>query len=425
MITDSYIKKHVLAKPQTLSIRSPKGLEELTLEEVKGCLDFWVNREETLPTDAAKIGQATAELVDNAVAVKDIPYRSAQNLTLRLAIARDVFLIIRDVRCGSVKELNEHFAKMDWPLYFQPKSLISVRIDSFRSRIFHEGLIKESLATALTQHKVKIVDREQSTQFLEVKLNGNRLQISLSLAGQPLYKRGYKSSLKSVASIKEDLAQGAITYALNWMRKKNPGFTPETIYNPFAGSGTLAFEYLDKILKIAPGFFKRSYGLESLPIFQDKSFEHERRLIAKEVESAVVFVPKVICVEKNKEQCQALEENALQFFAAIGRAELKKSFEVVEEDFFSHRTGAGENIFLIANPPYGRRLEGSDAPELFFKKIFTRINNLKIASGLIFIPEGVNIARCKELIPDYQSQFRKISHGGLEVSIFVFAKQGI
>jgi 23S rRNA G2445 N2-methylase RlmL len=425
MITESYIKKHVLAKPQTLSIRSPKGLEELTLEEVKNCLDFWINREETLPADAAKIGKATAELVENAISVKDIPYRTAQNLTLRLGMARDVLLIVRDVRCGSVKELNEHFTKMDWPLYVQNKSTISVRIDSYRSRIFHEGLIKESLAEALALHKVKIVDREQSSQFLEVKLNGNRLQISLSLAGQPLYKRGYKSSLKSVASIKEDLAYGAITYSLNWLRKKNPGFIPETIYNPFAGSGTLAFEYLNKSLKIAPGFFERSYGLELLPIFQDKSFEHERRLIAKEVESAVVFLPKVICVEKNKEQCQALEENASHFFAAIGRAELKQSFQVVEEDFFSHRTGASENIFLLANPPYGRRLEGSDAPELFFKKIFTRINNLKIQSGLIFIPEGVNITRCKELIPGYQSQYRKISHGGLEVSIFVFAIEGI
>ncbi len=424
MITDSYIKKNVLAKPQTLSIRSPKGLEELALDEVKACLNYWINRPETLPTDAAKIELVTTDLVDKAISVTEIPYRTAQNLALRLSLARDVLLIVRDVRCGSIKELNEHFEKHDWPLYFKAKTAISVRIDSYRSRIFHEGLIKECLEEALAKHKIKIVDREQSTQFLEVKLNGNRLQISLSLAGQPLYKRGYKSSLKSVASIKEDLAFGAITYAMNYLRKKNPGFTPETIYNPFAGSGTLAFECLSKILKIAPGFFPRAYGLESLPIFQDKAFEHERRLITKEVESNSSSVPKVICVEKSKEQCAALEENAGHYFDAIGTSEFKESFQVVEADFFSHRPDPTDNLFMLANPPYGRRLEGSEAPELFFKKIFTRINNLKIQSGLIFIPEGVNISRCKELIPGYHSQFRKISHGGLEVSIFVFAKEG-
>ncbi len=424
MITDSYIKKHVLAKPQTLSIRSPKGLEELAMDELKGCLDYWINRPETLPTDSTKIEQVTVDLVEKAIAVSDIPYRTAQNFVLRLGLARDVLLIIKDVRCGSIKELNEHFKKLEWSLYFKAKTSISVRIDSYRSRIFHEGLIKEALGEALAKHKVKIVDREQSSQFVEVKLNGNRLQIALSLAGQPLYKRGYKSSLKSVASIKEDLAYGAITYAMNWLRKKNPGFTPETIYNPFAGSGTLAFECLSKVLKIAPGFFPRPYGLESLPIFQDKSFEHERRLIAKEIESNTASVPKVICVEKSKEQCLALEENAGHYFKAVGHGELRDSFQVVEADFFSHRPEATDNLFLLANPPYGRRLEGSDAPEQFFKKIFTRINNLKIQSGLIFIPEGVNISRCKELIPGYQSQFRKISHGGLEVSIFAFAKEG-
>jgi 23S rRNA G2445 N2-methylase RlmL len=425
MITDSYIKKHILAKPQTLSIRSPKGLEELALEELKWCIDFWANRPETLPAEAAKIEQISSELIEKAITVKEISFRTAQNLVLWLGTARDVLLIIRDVRCGSVKELNEHFAKLEWPLYFKAKTSLSVRIDSYRSRIFHEGLIKESLAEALSKHKVNIVDREQSTQFLEVKLNGNRLQISLSLAGQPLYKRGYKSALKSVASIKEDLAYGAIAYALNWLRKKNPGFSPETIYNPFAGSGTLAFESLSKILKIAPGFFSRPYGLESLPIFQDKSFEHERRLIAKEVESNVTTIPKVICVEKSKEQCAALEENAQHYFQALEKVGLKDSFLVVEDDFFSHRPNGSDNLFLLANPPYGRRLEGADAPEQFFLKIFKRISNLKIHSGLIFIPDGVNITKCKELLVGYQSQYRKISHGGLDVSIFVFAKEGI
>jgi len=425
MITDSYIKRHVLANPQTLSIRAPKGLEDLVLEEVKGCFEFWTDRSTTLPTESEKIKQITTEVIDNAIVVREIPYRTAQNLTLHLGVARDIFLIIRDVRCGSIKELNEHFAKLDWPLYFKPNTMVAVRIDSFRSRIFHEGLIKESLAEALKKHKVSIHDREQSSQFLEIKLNGNRLIISLSLAGQPLYKRGYKSSLKSVASIKEDLANGAVTYALDWLRKKNAAFIPKTIYNPFAGSGTLAFECLSKMLGIAPGHFRRVYGLESFPIFQDKSFEHEKRLIAKGVEPIVNTIPKVICVEKSKEQCTALKENAQHYFKALEHIDLKFSFQVLEVDFFMDQPESIDSLFLIANPPYGRRLEGSDEPEKLFEKIFKRVNNLKIQAGLIFIPDGVNINRCKGLLPGYQSHYRKISHGGLDVSMFVFAKESI
>lgn len=424
MYTEHYVKKNVLAKPQTLSVRSPKCFETVTFSELNECLKHWINRPETLPAEAEKLKVVTCKIVDNTIVVENISFRAAQNLVLRLSTARDIFLTLKDVHCGSIKDMIVDFKKVHWPLYIRPGSKVSVRIDSFKSRIFHEGLIREVLAESLSQQNVEIVDREHGSQLLEVKLIGNRLQIFLSLAGTALYKRGYKSQLKSLAPMKEDLASACIRHAIEWIETKHSGFIPKLIYNPFAGSGTLAFEYLNAALNIAPGFFVRSYAMEEFPVFQVKSFEHEKSLILREFDQTKdsSSVPMVLCVEKSVEQCEALRNNVKTYSRTLDWSSIGTQLHVQEMDFFDCIPAALTDSLLIANPPYGHRIDGSDTSDKFFRKIFSKINHLGIHSGLVFIPKEVDLARCTDIISNHQYAVRKIAHGGLDIVMLMFTR---
>lgn len=419
MITTRHVKKQA-AKTQTLSIRCPKGLEDIALEDLRNCLAYFKARAETLPAEAAKLEQVETELVDKAIMVRNIPFRTAQNLVLHLGSVRDILWIIKDIRCGSVKELNQHLAKLEWLLYLTAGSAVSLRVDSYRSHVFHEGLIKEALTAALGKHKIKVLERDGATNFVEIKLNENRMQISVSLAGTPMYIRGFKEALTSVAPVKEDLANAAIGFALKWIHGRDPSFQPDVVYNPFAGSGTLAFEGLNRLQRIPPGVFLRDYGLETMPLFQDKSFGHERKIIGTRPLAAAAW-PKVICVENAVEQTQSLMKNADSYWQVVGAPE-ESPFEIVEDDFFKCKLQMAGRVFLVANPPYGRRLDAAFQPEKFFRKIVSRIAELKIAAGLIFVPDDAGVAGLKTQLEGYQTSYRKITHGGLAVSLFVFAK---
>lgn len=421
MLNTRQVKKHVVAKTQTLSIRSPKGLEEIALEDLRNCLAYLKSRESTLPAEAAKIDLIETELVDASIVVRNVPFRSAQNLVLHLGSARDILWIIKDIRCGSVKELNQHLAKLEWPLYLPAGTGVSVRVDSYRSHVFHEGLIKEALTAALAKHKVTVLDREGAANFIEIKLKENRMQIALSLAGAPLYIRGYKTALKSVASVKEDLANAAIEFALKWIRGRDPHFIPEVIYNPFAGSGTLAFECLNRLFQIPPGVFQRTYGLESMPLFQDKSFAHERKVLETQMRAIAGVWPRIVCLDNAADQCQALEQNIGGYWKVLGGTAVSP-FSVVEDDFFTGGPDLKGSMFLVANPPYGRRLDANFQPEKYFKKIVGRIAELNVSAGLLFVPDDAGIAQLKEQLPGYRTSYRKIVHGGLPVSLFVFVK---
>ncbi len=154
-------------------------------------------------------------------------------------------------------------AGVEWERHFDARHALRVDLSAVRSPL-------RSLNFATLRVKDGIVDRLRErtgarpsidTRSPDVRvyahLEDRLATLYLDLSGEPLFKRGWRAGRddKGEAPLKENLAAGLLVLA---------GWAPETpLYDPFCGSGTIVIEAAQRAFDIAPGL-SRPFGLERL-----------------------------------------------------------------------------------------------------------------------------------------------------------------
>lgn len=153
--------------------------------------------------------------------------------------------------------------RIEWERWFDAGFTLRVDVAAQRSPL-------KSLNFAALRIKDGIVDRFRETtgtrpsidtQTPDVRVHAflqpRSLAIYLDLSGEPLFKRGWRAEAgaKGEAPLKENLAAGLLMLA-RWY----PG---EALIDPFCGSGTLLVEAAQMQLGIAPGI-QRGFAFEKL-----------------------------------------------------------------------------------------------------------------------------------------------------------------
>lgn len=183
---------------------------------------------------------------------------------------------------------------------------------------------------------------------INVHLMGNHCILSLDSSGESLHKRGYRVG-QGDAPLNEVLAAGMILLS-GWKGEKN-------FLDPMCGSGTLLIEAAMIAQGIPPGIYRKSFGFERWPDFNDKLFadiynaEYETEFNGKIVGSDISA--KDITIAK----------------ANIKNAGLSKKIEVQVKDIRTLEPPF-DNGIIITNPPYGERIK----PQSIFE-LYTSIGN--------------------------------------------------
>jgi 23S rRNA G2445 N2-methylase RlmL len=418
------IKKNLYGKPQTVKVIFPPGLGEAALDEIQSILSsLWFPQKYISELSVLK----------NEIRIDNIHLFAVTELLMRSQCLTDIRLIIFEGKTSGKFAFEKKCRELHWNFYLNKKMTLKIKVDSVASRAFHETGLREIITDIIQEQVHAVVNGENTheTTCIYADLYKDRLTMSISLAGEFLYKRGYRGTLSASAPLREDAAACCLRKALEFAKKSNTGFLPDTVLIPFSGTGTFAFEYLQSCFNFPPVLFARTYALQAMPLFRPENFNF---LLKKAKESCVFPAVRVDCIDISENANVALRENLGSFKAAIednGFTFEDEFFSVSQNDFIKMDV-AGKatvgNVFMPLNPPYGMRLGKNSDSVVLYKNIAGKINEIsktikaerKNLLGFILCPnEETWSAFCRSL--SYaEIETYHFTQGGLDVRVCQF-----
>lgn len=409
------IKRHIYGSPQDVQVVFPPGMGTIALNEANSILNnLWFPQKYT----------SQLVVLKNQLRINQIHLFAATELLMRNLCFTDIRLIIYEGKAAGKFAFEKKCRDIDWNMFLNKKMTLKIHVDSVASRAFHETGLKEILTTILQDYANAIVTGEDAnpTTILYVNLYKNKLTISISLAGNPLYKRGYRGTLSASAPLREDMAACCIQSVLKWI---GDPFVPDTILIPFSGTGTFAFEYLLYYLNIAPVLLGREYALTYMPFFRKDNFNF---LLKKARENCLIkqSMPTVYCIDNSSNANAALLQNCEHFRNAMLKNDSifpDKILSHQNADFFSFdfKTNA-ENILILINPPYGIRLGKNKDINHLYKNIAMKMNELsgKNKLGLILCPTKEAWSMFCNTLIGYKIETSHFTQGGMDIRLCQF-----
>jgi len=429
------IKKNIYGMPQSVKIIFPSGFAEAALAEVQYILNhLWFPQK--------KSGVAT--LVENEIFIHDIHMFSIIELLLRSQCLTDIRLIVYQGKVTSKYTFENKCRAIPWEFFVNKHMTLKIKVNSIASKAFHESALKTILANILQGYAADIVSGDKSNEMTTVyaDLYKNKLTVSISLAGEPLYKRGYRSILKASAPLREDIAAACIQKTLHYANMINQHFSPTFVLIPFAGTGTFAFEYLQYINQCVSVLYGRKYVLQKMPLFKE---EHFKYLFKKALENCLlknkdetINKSNMICIDPSANMNNVFSKNIkrLQSLLATHGFCLKEPM-IYQNDFLTthfdnlldFNNMNLESIFIPLNPPYGIRLGKQRDSMRLYKSIANKINELfimmkhhnKIIVGFILCPNQQTWSVFIKNLQQAKTNTYHINQGGIDIRVCQFA----
>ena len=308
----------------TLFATCPRGLETILAQELaaQGCTHI-------APTDGGVSCQGSLEAAYRA----NLHSRTASRILLQLAkrpyrSEDDIYRAAKSIR---------------WEDWFHAGQTFKIKVEGKRARVksldFTALKIKDGLCDRFrsSQGQRPSVDKADPQIRIHAFIGEQHAAIFIDTSGEALFKRGYRQDT-GAAPLRENLAAGLLLLA---------GYNgSQPFQDPFCGSGTLPIEAALIATRRAPGLDRR-FGFEQLDNFDAGLWQRLRQ----EAQAAVLpQAPAPITgSDTDRRLIQTAATNARE-------AQVAEHIVFQAADVRDTRPN-GENGILLANPPYGVRLE--------------------------------------------------------------------
>src|SRR5208282_1948800 len=228
-------------------------------------------------------------------------------------------------------------------------------------------------------------------------LSSDQITLYLDTSGEALFKRGWRKQAGE-APLRENLAAGILQLS-GW----RPG-TP--LYDPMCGGGTLLIEAAMIALDIVPGA-RRGFGFETLANFDRAAWQD-----CLDAAKARERKPERLDIFGSDLYGDALK-TARENVAAAGLEAVVnlKQVNVLEA------APPAEGGILIANPPYGVRLEEEPALAEFYPKLGDVLKQRFAGWTAYIFTSDLRLAKLIGLKP---SKRTPLYNGALECRLFEF-----
>jgi 23S rRNA (guanine2445-N2)-methyltransferase / 23S rRNA (guanine2069-N7)-methyltransferase len=273
-------------------------------------------------------------------------------ICLHSRLANRVFCELCEARVETETQLYQAIYQIDWESHLNERDSIAVSATTSSSKLNHGQFVALKSKDAIVDRfrdncgSRPVVEKKQPDIQVHVNIHRNQANISLDLSGESLHRRGYRLE-HSGAPLKEHLAAALLVQA-GWCQ---PDSSLLRLLDPMCGSGTFAIEAAMMASNIAPGLERRYFGFNKWLMHEPETWQD--------------------CIDQAR---QAVEMNpAAKIYASdydTGALEIARTNarRAGVEDFieFTHQQVADldmpatqGNTLVICNPPYGRRLQGS------------------------------------------------------------------
>lgn len=240
------------------------------------------------------------------------------------------------------------------------KNKLQVKIETHKSRLNNEKNLTEAMANVFKKKLIEI--NSQAQQILFVRIDKDRVTLSLDTSGEHLHRRGY-AQMRGEAPLRETLA----AYLVAKLKDHTVFNENLIIIDPFCGSGTLLFEVLSQSLPNLERDYSWLHFKTSPKLFKSDSWKKNYRWFAKEIN---VFAQGYDIDEKSISNSQ---QNALQFKKTFNLEKIhleffhKNSAELDLQNQVTPNQASQTQRWILANPPYGVRLSDELAKNVLEK----------------------------------------------------------
>lgn len=279
---------------------------------------------------------------------------------------------------------------------------------------------------------------DPNTRFYEIKENlhisyfEDEITVSLSVMGEPAYKRGIKSNFPTSAPVPEDLTQILIQQCFDIFLVPKKNVTG--LYIPFAGTLTFATEWALQEENISLLSLPRDFLFFQLILFPEKSLEHFKKKKKEQLSLTPITSTPIVIQDTDP----ALESYWLEEFKRWRKiiqvshwdhsiSDFLRTFPVLPEE-----ESEAAHYFLPLNPPYGLRKNERIGPEeKLYSKIGKRLEELlKLTKnhpnliGFILCPTEEKWSDCMRELRSFSKKTIHVTHGGIDLRVLYFHSEG-
>lgn len=383
------LRRHIIAKRHRFFATTVPGLENVTVQQI------------------ASLSKTIQGIVPEKGGVSfDGRMIDLYRANLYLSCAGRILWRLAEFKAANFRQLNKKAGEFAWELYLPTGVVPRCRVIAHRSRLYHTQAIEEYISTVIGDYwrKRRITATVSHTQTLFIRLERDRLTISLDASGANLYLRGIKTHAAD-APLRETLAAGLL--ALAGYRSDRP------LIDPMCGAGTFSLEAALIAKRRAPGLH-RSYAFLEWPSFREQQWRYLKT--RAEEAQAVLESP---CIWASDIDPQTVEN----LRSCVARSALSDAVKVERRDFFAldprEVGGKHESGLVVLNPPYGRRLIPDEEIHTFYISISKRLRQYYYGWRLALIVPEREIGQLFR----FALEARNIEHGGLK-TVFLYGRIG-
>ena len=348
--------------------------------------------EHALHAEALENGFANAQVSQGGVTIMGgWPDVWRANLTMRGATR--VLARVGSFMAFHLAQLDKRARKFPWGDILDPKWPVRVEVSTNKlSKIYHAGAATQRFETALHESHGMVISPDAAI-VIKVRIDDNRVTISLDTSGESLHKRGHKEAVNK-APMRETLAA---------LFLRECGYTgKEPVLDPMCGSGTFPIEAAEIALGLYPGR-TRHFAFEHFSSFDPAAWDEMRKQTSKTTEQ------RFFGSDRDAGAIRMSHANA----ARAGVA----PFITFENSAISDlKRPDGPPGLIICNPPYGGRIGN---PKLLFGLYASLGQTLKANFGgwrVGIITSDAGLAKSTGL--PFKPKGAPVPHGGLKVWLF-------
>lgn len=271
--------------------------------------------------------------------------KAALQVCLWSRVAERVLLPLNSVKGEPFDVLAQLMEGVDWA-YWSERGLPVHWVVEHGPMVKGDHRISRQRLMNLQPSALGVQKTPAGALCLRAVLTKDGATLYADLSGDTLQRRGYRLA-GGTAPLRETLA-AAMLWALDWpiALSKAP-----VLLDPFCGSGTLLIEAAGMALQHAPGLLREHHGFQAWPAVQDADWQ----ALVDEAEArrkGAVEGLHISGFDSDHSAVQAAKENAYRAGVAdVIHFERRQLADLTRADFI------GEQGFVVANPPWGERLE--------------------------------------------------------------------
>ena len=289
-------------------------------------------------------------------------------------------------------QLDKRAHKFDWGAVLDPAVPVRVEVATSRkSKIYHAGAATDRVAGGLTAAGYTVAAEAPVT--LKIRIDDNRVTVSVDTSGEPLHKRGTKPAVGK-APLRE-------TVAAAFLRQCGYDGT-QPVLDPMCGSGTFVLEAAEMAARLQAGR-SRSFAFERFRGF-DADALADLRHAERRTEPQVHLSGSDRDAGAVRMATENAERAGITDFVSF---ETRQAADVTPE---------GPAGLVMVNPPYGARIGNKKALYPVYARLGATLRDRFAGWRVGIVTSEPSLAKSTDLpfLPDGPA----IAHGGLRVRLY-------